>query len=80
VFPYLQTLSNVIMSTSTLSAPSIDSGGFGPVGADCYAIGYGITNEACRFGVCTFPGRDGASFVSALEETVLEVQTLLEQK
>ncbi len=37
-----KTLSNIILSTSTLSSPALDGGGFGPVGPDCIGIGYGI--------------------------------------
>lgn len=35
-----QKLSEIIMSTSTLSSPNIDGGGFGPVGPNCFGIGY----------------------------------------
>ena len=35
-------LSEIILSTSTLSSPALDGGGFGPVGPNCYGIGYGF--------------------------------------
>ena len=37
-----KTLSEIILSTSTLSSPALDGGGFGPVGPRCYGIGYGV--------------------------------------
>uniref|UniRef100_A0A7S4PFT3 Choline/carnitine acyltransferase domain-containing protein n=1 Tax=Guillardia theta TaxID=55529 RepID=A0A7S4PFT3_GUITH len=33
-------LSEIILSTSTLTSPNIQGGGFGPVGPKCYGIGY----------------------------------------
>ena len=36
-----ETLSTIILSTSTLQSDALDGGGFGPVGPDCYAIPYG---------------------------------------
>lgn len=33
-------LSEIILSTSTLTSPVINGGGFGPTGAKCYGIGY----------------------------------------
>jgi carnitine O-palmitoyltransferase 2 len=35
-----QRLSEIILSTSTLSSPVINGGGFGPTGDRCYGIGY----------------------------------------
>lgn len=32
-------LSEIILSTSTLTSPNIQGGGFGPVGPKCYGIG-----------------------------------------
>lgn len=34
-------MSNIILSTSTLSSPALDGGGFGPAGPECYGIMYG---------------------------------------
>ena len=36
----------IIISTSTLSSPSLVGGGFGPVNDDCYAFGYGLKDDA----------------------------------
>jgi len=33
-------LSDIILSTSTLSSPVLNGGGFGPTGSKCYGIGY----------------------------------------
>jgi hypothetical protein len=37
-------LSEIILSTSTLTSPVINGGGFGPVGPRCYGIGYTTGN------------------------------------
>ena len=42
-----ETLSTIILSTSTLQSDALDGGGFGPVGPDCYAIPYGTCFHSC---------------------------------
>jgi hypothetical protein len=44
-----ETYSEIILSTSTLSSDALADGGFGPVGPRCYAAGYGIRAEGCRY-------------------------------
>jgi hypothetical protein len=45
------TLSEIILSTSTLSSPVLNGGGFGPVNKKCFGIGYGVrvSNGKQRF-------------------------------
>ncbi|KAG8460394.1 hypothetical protein KFE25_011885 [Diacronema lutheri] len=43
------TFSTIILSTSTLASEALADGGFGPVNARCYAAGYGIRADGCRY-------------------------------
>ena len=40
-----QTMNHFRMSTSTLNSPYVESGGFGPVVEDGYALGYMVFND-----------------------------------
>ena len=72
------TLSNIILSTSTLPSPALKGGGFGPVGPDCYAVGYGVRKEGCRFSIMT--AFDGAQdFADSLDDAMGRVRSVLEK-
>ena len=74
--PAWYTMSNIILSTSTLPSPALKGGGFGPVGDDCYAIGYGIRDMGCQFSVMT--SFDGAQeFVDSVGECISEVKSVI---
>lgn len=68
--------SKIILSTSTLSSPALDGGGFGPVNDDCYGIGYGITDRGSRFVVSTYKN-DGAQMTQALAHSLEEMNRVL---
>ena len=63
----------IIISTSTLSSDALENGGFGPVNAECYAVGYGINEEACMAQVMTY-GRDSQGFVDCFERALHEMK------
>lgn len=66
-------LQNIILSTSTLSSPALDGGGFGPVGPDCYGIGYGVRDIGARFCVMSYH-RQTSEFVKALADSVFDIR------
>jgi len=72
------TLSNVVLSTSTLNSPALDGGGFGPVGPDCFGIGYGTRDGdgTARFNVTSF-GLENKRFIACLEESLLEMKAVV---
>ena len=43
-----------ILSTSTLASEAIEGGGFGPVVADGYGIGYGVRDHAIGFNISSY--------------------------
>ena len=45
-----------ILSTSTLNAPYLTCGCFGPVNDDCYAIGYGLRSDTSDFIIGSYRG------------------------
>lgn len=66
------------LSTSTLSSPALDGGGFGPVVADGYGVGYGIQDDGSGFSVTSYMDTLPA-FGGALQEAVADIQAVLEQ-
>jgi carnitine O-palmitoyltransferase 2 len=72
---YLRMVHNTL-STSTLSSPALDGGGFGPVVADGYGIGYGIQDHGSGFSVTSYMDSLPA-FGSALQDAVEDLQNLL---
>jgi hypothetical protein len=49
-----QTINHNILSTSTLGSETIETGGFGPVVADGYGIGYGVREARMGYNVSSF--------------------------
>ena len=48
---------DIRLSTSTMASPALDGGGFGPVNAHSYAVGYGVEERGCHFHImCEAPG------------------------
>ena len=74
-----QTLSKIILSTSTLQSDALEGGGFGPVNDECYAIPYGITKENVRFGVMSY-GKNSEEFCRAILDSVEDFKTVLEKE
>lgn len=64
-----RTLSEIIISTSTLTSEALADGGFGPVNPLCYAAGYGIRAEGCRYVL-----RSERNDVKQLGRLLLDVQ------
>jgi len=68
-------LSHIILSTSTLSSDALENGGFGPVNADCYALGYGIRPHGCRTLVMSY-GRESQQFADCLEQAMQDMRAV----
>ena len=64
-------------STSTLSSPALESGGFGPVNADCYGIGYRINDEGAGAQVMTYD-RDSRGFAEHLAGAMADMRAVLD--
>ena len=88
-----QRLSEIILSTSTLTSPVINGGGFGPVGKKCYGVGYttGVlrgVNDASINGQNGFATsvmaykshRDPAALTGAIEASLGLLRQVLDSK
>jgi len=67
----------IIISTSTLDAPSLDGGGFGPVNDDCYAVGYAMRADDCGYIVSTYR-EDGVQLAELLSKSLRDMVKLLQ--
>ena len=67
-----KTLSNIILSTSTLgNIPQLSAGGFNPVGEDCFAIGYGVEQESVSWMVSSH-FRGSNELCDAIEQSAID--------
>jgi len=75
---------NIRLSTSTLSSPALEGGGFGPVGPNAYSIGYGSSNEGCHFSIAWWNGReeqvDGEKLKKGVEEALIRINNAVARK
>ena len=94
-------LNHIILSTSTLSSPAVQIGGFCPVVPDgygigtllvpcsscktfkylqapCVCVGYAINSDNLGVVVTTYPDRNGSDFVSAFQESAIQMRNILE--
>ncbi|KCV72970.1 hypothetical protein H696_00523 [Fonticula alba] len=67
-----------ILSTSTLSSPTIDGGAFGPVHQEGYGIGYGMNETTLRFNVTSY--QDAQPFLAALETSLHQMRDAVEHQ
>ncbi|XP_060803793.1 carnitine O-palmitoyltransferase 2, mitochondrial [Amyelois transitella] len=71
-------LNRSILSTSTLSAPSVLAGGFGPVVKDGFGIGYSAFPDKLGAAVTSYkPHNDSSKFVEALHKSFLDITKIL---
>lgn len=79
-----KTWSTIRLSTSTLSSPALEGGGFGPVGPDAYSVAYGSSNEGCHFSIAWWNGRedqvDGKRLKNGVEEALIQINTAVARK
>ncbi len=68
-----------ILSTSTLVSDALALGGFGPVHAEGFGVGYGVTDAAMRF-TCTSYGQGASAFTDSLKSAILELRDVMTKK
>lgn len=75
----MQEMNHFILSTSTLSSPALQAGGFGPVNADNYGIAYGIADDAFAASVASFK-LDSPQFRDNIEKAAKIIRETIETK
>lgn len=79
--PAYGALNHNILSSSTLSSPSVLAGSFGPVVDDGYGIGYRIKDRELGAVVTSYQGHcNGADYVSCLEFALKDIYKVLLSK
>jgi carnitine O-palmitoyltransferase 2 len=69
-------LNHNTLSTSTLVSEAIEGGGFGPVVADGYGIGYGVESDQMRFNITSYLGNT-QQFTAHILESLKQIQNVL---
>ncbi|CAG5131342.1 unnamed protein product, partial [Candidula unifasciata] len=70
-------LNHIILSTSTLSDPAVQIGGFAPVTPDGFGIGYAIEDKNIGFNVTTYPACDVREFISSCETSLNDIHSII---
>jgi carnitine O-palmitoyltransferase 2 len=74
-----QRVNNNVLSTSTLVSPAVANGGFGPVVADGFGVGYATTDDQIGFMVSSWkPAAEHQRFLTELRRALLEFKECLE--
>ncbi|KAM4629052.1 carnitine O-palmitoyltransferase 2, mitochondrial [Polymixia lowei] len=69
-----------ILSTSTLTSPAVNLGGFAPVVPDGFGVGYGVHDDWIGCNVSTYPARDVHEFLQCVHKSLEDIFTVLEGK
>ncbi|RVE42779.1 hypothetical protein evm_012563 [Chilo suppressalis] len=71
-------LNKSILSTSTLSSPSVLAGGFGPVDKNGFGVGYSAFPDKLGAAVTSYkPYNDSSKFIEALHKSFLDITKIL---
>lgn len=76
--PAYAAINHNIISTSTLSSPSVRAGGFGPVVKDGFGLAYSIWDESLGAVVASYPpARDGPDYIDCLRAAFEDIFEIL---
>ncbi|XP_068175732.1 carnitine O-palmitoyltransferase 2, mitochondrial isoform X2 [Antennarius striatus] len=78
--PAYAAINHNILSTSTLSSPSVNLGGFAPVVPDGFGIGYGVHDDWIGCNVSSYPTRNVHEFLQCVHKSLEDIFTVLEGK
>ncbi|XP_020368798.2 carnitine O-palmitoyltransferase 2, mitochondrial [Rhincodon typus] len=74
---YIQ-INHNILSTSTLSSPAVQLGGFAPVVPDGFGVGYGVHDHWIGCSISSYPARDPKEFLKCLNKSLNDIFDVLE--
>uniref|UniRef100_A0A8C9P6T9 Carnitine O-palmitoyltransferase 2, mitochondrial n=1 Tax=Spermophilus dauricus TaxID=99837 RepID=A0A8C9P6T9_SPEDA len=78
--PAYERINHNILSTSTLSSPAVNLGGFAPVVPDGFGIGYAVHDDWIGCNVSSYPGRNAREFLHCVEKSLEDIFDALEGK
>ncbi|XP_021565786.1 carnitine O-palmitoyltransferase 2, mitochondrial [Carlito syrichta] len=78
--PAYEQINHNILSTSTLSSPAVNLGGFAPVVPDGFGIGYAVHDDWIGCNVSSYPGRNAREFLQCVEKALEDMFDALEGK
>lgn len=67
-----------ILSTSTLSSPAVNMGGFGPVVPDGFGVAYGVHDDWIGCNVSAYPSRNAQEFLQCVHKSLEDIFKVLE--
>ncbi|KAM4641075.1 carnitine O-palmitoyltransferase 2, mitochondrial [Discoglossus pictus] len=78
--PAYARINHNVLSTSTLTSPAVQLGGFAPVVADGFGVGYGVHDDWIGCNVSAYPTRDVRQFVQCVHQSLEDIFKVLEEK
>lgn len=78
--PAYTAINHNILSTSTLTSPAVNLGGFAPVVPDGFGVGYGVHDDWIGCNVSSYPARNVHEFLQCVHKSLDDIFTVLEGK
>ncbi|XP_069378643.1 carnitine O-palmitoyltransferase 2, mitochondrial [Paralichthys olivaceus] len=78
--PAYAAINHNILSTSTLTSPAVNLGGFAPVVPDGFGIGYGVHDDWIGCNVSSYPARNVHEFLQCVHKSLEDIFTVLDGK
>lgn len=78
--PSYASINHNILSTSTLSSPAVNLGGFAPVVPDGFGVGYSVQDKWIGCNVSSYPTRNAHEFLQCVHKSLEDIFTVLEGK
>ncbi|XP_061681883.1 carnitine O-palmitoyltransferase 2, mitochondrial isoform X2 [Syngnathoides biaculeatus] len=76
--PAYAAINHVVLSTSTLSSPAVQLGGFAPVVPDGLGVGYGVHDDWIGCNVSGYPARDVSRFLGCVRQSLEDIFAVLD--
>ena len=76
--PTYQSMNHIVLSTSTLASHAVNFGGFAPVVADGFGVGYGVRDEWIGCNITSYENRDVSQLVDAILMSLEDIHAALE--
>lgn len=78
--PAYPAINHNILSTSTLTSPAVNLGGFAPVVPDGFGVGYGVHDNWIGCNVSSYPARNVHEFLQCVHKSLEDIFTVVEGK